>query len=450
MPWPELSSPERMQRVAVVVPAERATAALSSLGRAGRVEIDAADGGAGEGGAGDERRDAAGVDEVLARMVRSGPLVATTGWCPASWVPGVAQLLAPLGGSLVRLPARMGISPPTMIAGRGPSRAFQPLIDTYGTVPYRDLNPSAFAGLSYVLMFGMMFGDLGHGLLLLGLGLMIRWRQPARLAAWAPMSAFMIGCGVSSALAGLLYGEAFGPTGLAPVLWIRPLDHPTTLLGVALVAGGLLLAASYGLGIVNRWRESGPVPALVAIPGVAGAALYTGLALALLGVVYHLQALVVGGAAVAGSGLVAGFAGCLVAAGGRGSGVLQATVEMFDATLRIGSNTVSFSRLAAFGLTHAALGEVIWAGTTGLWSRGPALWAAAAALFVVGNAAAFALEGLVAAVQALRLEYYEMFSRVFVAEGRPFRPWRLGGLGTGSAGRLAEELGIEKAKETSC
>jgi V/A-type H+-transporting ATPase subunit I len=49
----------------------------------------------------------------------------------------------------------------------------------------------------------------------------------------------------------------------------------------------------------------------------------------------------------------------------------------------------------------------------------------AVAVFVVGNAVAFALEALVAGVQALRLEYYELFSRVFVGEGRPFRPWHV-------------------------
>jgi len=90
----------------------------------------------------------------------------------------------------------------------------------------------------------------------------------------------------------------------------------------------------------------------------------------------------------------------------------------------MGTNTVSFARLAAFGLTHAALGQVVWSGTTGLWRRGAALWIAAGAVFVVGNTVAFALEGLVAGVQALRLEYYELFSRIFVSEGRPFRPWR--------------------------
>jgi V/A-type H+-transporting ATPase subunit I len=46
-------------------------------------------------------------------------------------------------------------------------------------------------------------------------------------------------------------------------------------------------------------------------------------------------------------------------------------------------------------------------------------------LFATGNAAAFALEALVAGVQALRLEYYELFSRIFAGEGRPFSPWSI-------------------------
>lgn len=83
---------------------------------------------------------------------------------------------------------------------------------------------------------------------------------------------------------------------------------------------------------------------------------------------------------------------------------------------------VSFARLAAFGLTHAALLGLVWEGTQALWGPG---WRAPAAivLFVVGNVVTFGLEALVAGIQALRLEYYELFSRIFTAEGRPFRPW---------------------------
>jgi V/A-type H+/Na+-transporting ATPase subunit I len=124
-----------------------------------------------------------------------------------------------------------------------------------------------------------------------------------------------------------------------------------------------------------------------------------------------------------GLGLV--FLGLLLSAGGGAAGAAQAAVELFDLVVRIGSNLVSFARLAAFGLTHAALGLVIWQATTSLWARGIGGAALALLVFVVGTVLAFGLEGLVAAVQALRLEYYELFSRIFDGEGRPFRPWHI-------------------------
>ena len=104
---------------------------------------------------------------------------------------------------------------------------------------------------------------------------------------------------------------------------------------------------------------------------------------------------------------------------------MQASVEAFDFVVRLGSNVVSFTRLAAFGLTHAALGLLVWEGTRALWGRGGVLAVAGVILFAAGTALAFSLEALVAAIQALRLEYYELFSRVFVAQGRPFRPWHV-------------------------
>ncbi|MFK8022409.1 MAG: ATPase, partial [Ilumatobacter sp.] len=120
------------------------------------------------------------------------------------------------------------------------------------------------------------------------------------------------------------------------------------------------------------------------------------------------------------------FVGLIVAAGVSGSGIAEAVVEMFDTLLRLGSNIVSFARLAAFGLTHAVITEVVWAGTVSLWSAAnPAAAAGAIVLFAIGNLAAFALGALVGAIQALRLEYYEMFSRLFDGQGRPFAPWHI-------------------------
>ena len=127
-------------------------------------------------------------------------------------------------------------------------------------------------------------------------------------------------------------------------------------------------------------------------------------------------------AVIALGALVFIFIGLYVEAGGGVTAAFQAGVELVDTVIRLGSNLVSFARLAAFGLTHAALLTVVWSGTTALWAPD---WRAAAAilLFVVGNIVTFALEALVAGIQALRLEYYELFSRIFQSEGRPFKPW---------------------------
>src|SRR4029453_13407895 len=132
-----------------------------------------------------------------------------------------------------------------------------------------------------LVMFGMMFGDVGHGLILLLAGLLLRaGRQLVRLQErWQ----LVAGAGLASALFGLAYGEAFGPTGLLPVLWLDPLEEPTTLLLAAIGLGALLLAGAYAIGTVNRAREGGGALALYAPGGIAGAALFLGAGLAVAG-----------------------------------------------------------------------------------------------------------------------------------------------------------------------
>jgi V/A-type H+-transporting ATPase subunit I len=110
---------------------------------------------------------------------------------------------------------------------------------------------------------------------------------------------------------------------------------------------------------------------------------------------------------------------------GRGAAAAtQATIEVVDAVVRVVANLISFTRLAAFGLMHAALAAVVLAAAQALWG-GPAGIVLAAAVFVVGNVLTFGLEALVAGVQALRLEYYELFSRIFAGEGHRFSPWHI-------------------------
>jgi V/A-type H+-transporting ATPase subunit I len=365
------------------------------------------------------------LERVAGSAVTRGAVSAFAGWSPSAAVDVLAERLRPYGGTVVRLAFPRGAEPPTLVGSKGTASTFQPLVDIYATVPYADVNPSLFAGLAYVVMFGMMFGDAGHGALLFAGGFVLLTARSGWLAQYRRAAPFVIGAGVTSTLFGLAYGEAFGPTGLVPTLWLAPLAQPVTLLAAAIGVGAVLLAISYGLGTVNRWREGGPAQALIALSGVAGSALYLGLALVGAGWYRHADGLMLAGAVLVAIGLVFGFAGLYLESGGRTAGAIEAGVELFDAIVRIGANTISFARLAAFGLTHAALGAIVWSGTSTIGARGGTWWLLAALLFIAGNAVAFTLEALVAGVQALRLDYYELFSRIFISQGRPFRPWHV-------------------------
>ena len=453
----ELGLPARMSRVAVVAPEPRLREALVALAETGAVELvnplAPAQGEALEalnrlqrrassghveprlarGKAGLAELESRGAADLLAgevelqrraeSAVRRRSFAAFVGWAPDTELAGVGERLSPVGAAVVELPTPPWSDPPTLLRPTRVARPFRPLVDTYGAARYADLDPTPFAAFSFVLMFGMMFGDVGHGLLLVLLGLLLR-RAPARWARLRGLWPFAVAAGLAAALFGLLYGEAFGPSGLVPTLWLDPTDRPLTLLAAAGAVGIFLLANSYVIGIVNRWREAGPRPALLAPSGVAGLAVFLGGGIALAGAYLGQPALTAAGAALAVVGVLL-LAGGFFAEAGRGAAaVTGASIEVFDAVVRIASNAVSFTRLAAFGLMHAALAAIVFSAAAALWGT-PAGVAAAILVFVFGNAVAFALEALVAGVQALRLEYYELFSRIFAGEGHAFSPWSI-------------------------
>ena len=415
--WRQRLRPVRMTRVALVAPEDTLDAVLAEVGRAGVVELELVDPGPGD-------PDAVDLDRMRATALRRHGAAAYLGWCPEPERQALSDRLAPLGGALAELRPRPGVEPPTLLAGAGRvSRSFAPLVETYGAVPYADVDPTLPAAVAYVVMFGMMFGDAGHGLVLVLVAAVLAWRPPRRYPRLRDAWPFVAGAGLASTVFGVLYGEFFGPTGLLPALWLRPLAEPVRLLVAAVGLGGAFLAVAYVVGIVNRWREGSAGLALYAPSGIAGAAVFAGLCLLAAGVFTSSVPLVAVAAVVAVAGLAIAAAGLYAAAGG-GAAVAQTVVQLFDLVVRICANLVSFARLAAFGLTHAALGALVWAGTTGLWHRGGTWTVAAVTVFALGNALAFGLEAVVAGVQALRLEYYELFSRVFEGTGRPFRPWR--------------------------
>lgn len=452
----ELAIPARMSRVAVVAPRARVREALAQVADAGVVELvgtlPPSQGEAVEALRRLERRAArngpvqprlapeppdlldleergerdllageAALERRASAAVHHGSFAGYVGWVPEEELEPLAARLAPVGAAVVPLPKPVWADPPTLLRSVTIARPFRPLVETYGAARYEDIDPTPFAAVAFVLMFGMMFGDVGHGLILVALGFLLRRSRglPTVRTVWP----LVVACGASGALFGLLYGEFFGLTGVVPTLWFDPLEQPIRLLVAALVVGAVLLGASYAIGSVNRWRERGAIAALIAPSGLAGSAVFVGGALVLIGLARSLAALAVTGAGLLAVGVVLLGFGFFAEAGRGATAVAQATVEVVDAVVRVGANAVSFARLAAFGLMHGALTAIVWDGTVALWSG--ALIVLAIALFAVGNAATFALEALVAGVQALRLEYYELFSRIFAGEGKPFSPWSI-------------------------
>lgn len=460
MRWREALNPVIMQRVALLAPLDSARDLLVNLADEGTVALDdnAADGDVtralppararlqrlNPGGAvraalapavdlecweREGRLDLiageAQIEQRSAQALTRGAVAAWVGWVPMEDLPRLADRVAHVGGAVVPMARPPGVQPPTLLPQVGTAREFAPLVETYATVPYADVNPSLLAGLAYVAMFGMMFADVGHGALLFLGALAIRRQWSPRLARLRPYWLFLAGAGIASMTFGALYGEFFGPTQVIPVVWLAPMVNPIPLLVAAVAIGALLLAGAYALGTVNRFREGGWRLAVYAPSGLAGAALFLGLSAVGGGSYFGMVWLALLGAAVTAAGLTAAFVGLFASAGGGPSGAAQAGVELFNMVVRLGSNLVSFARLAAFGLTHAALCAVVWDATTGLWQQGPLQAGGGVVIFLVGNALAFALEGLVAGIQALRLEYFELFSRVFDSEGWAFQPWHV-------------------------
>ena len=458
MPWPDAMAPVRMERIAVLAPSDTLRDALVLVADAGVVQFDAVgpqdDSAVSEAAQRLQRLGSthptprlsavapdleelehasradllageAQLDERAAAAVHRDDVAALTGWCPAPELDALAVGLGSVAAAVVPLPRPPGVDPPTLLGGERLGRSFAPLVRTFGTVPYRDIDPTVPAGIAYVLMFGMMFGDAGHGGLLIAIALLLRSGRIRRFAGLRHLWLFVAGAGIAAIAFGALYGEFFGPTGVLPVLWLAPLDDPVRLLAVAVAVGAVFLAASYAMGIVNRWREGGARLAFYAPSGIAGATLFLGTAAAIAGFLRPMSWLVIVGAVTAFAGLALATLGLFAESGGGPTGVAQTGVGAFDLLVRLGSNLVSFARLAAFGMTHAALGWVVWQATVALTGLGTLGIVAAVIVFVVGNVITFALEALVAGVQALRLEFYELFSRVFVGEGNPFHPWRI-------------------------
>jgi V/A-type H+-transporting ATPase subunit I len=353
----------------------------------------------------------------LAQQLRArGGLAVVSGWVPGDRIAALHEALAQAIASRYLMTQRAPSAEeiphvPSLTRRARWMRPFAALVKNYGVPRYNEIDPTPLFALSFIAMFGMMFGDIGHGALIALAGLLL-----PRLAFARPL---LVAAGSSSVIFGWLYGSVFGFESLIHPLWLSPLSDPMRMLSAALYWGMGFILLSTLLTIYNRLVQGELAAALFSAKGVAGilfyfAALYAAwrvssgqsvgtigiimLLLPLAALVWHLWA---------------------THPGPLSERLLIVAVETFETALNYIANTLSFLRVAAFSMNHVALAVAVFAlaammGSTGHWIT-----------VVLGNVFILLLEGAIVAIQVLRLEYYEGFSRFYSGDGRAFRPLTL-------------------------
>jgi V/A-type H+/Na+-transporting ATPase subunit I len=355
--------------------------------------------------------------EAIRRFPKYGEVFLISGWVPARDLEAVKQAIEKAAGH----PIAMEVLKPDPNRQRVPSlvrsprwlRPFEELVATFDLTSYNELDPTPIVTVSFLIMYGVMFSDLGHGLLLVLTGLWLRRRR------WN-FGIVVAAAGGSGMLFGLLYGAAFGRQ-IMRALWVQPLEGIWTILITSVAAGVVLLNIGFALNLVNAWRSKDWLHFLLDKNGVVGIALYWAL---------------LGGGLGVGVGTLPKRALLLIPMlcallwlreplthwiwrrpdAPVGDALLTGFFELFETLSGYVSNSLSFVRLGAFAVAHQGLSELVVTYSAGPWG-----WL----VLPVGTIVVVGFEGAIVGIQVLRLEYYEFFGRFFRGGGRPFMPLSL-------------------------
>jgi len=354
----------------------------------------------------------------LATVLRGkGGLVFLQGWVPAGRADEVRQRLQqdlefPFHLSFADPEQREFDTVPSLLQPSWLLTPFQVLVKTFGMPGYREVDPSGLFALSYVIMFGMMFGDIGHGAVIVCLSLLFRRRYPG-------VTIVGVLAGGSSILFGFVYGSLFGYEHIVPALWMSPMHDPVRVLLLAVLWGaGFILVANL-LAIRNFIAAGEMHQAVYSGKGLAGLLFYVA-------AFYGAYQLLQNGRFGWHESLLVTLPMAVIvyfqwqqSSGGLVERVLVVFIEALEHIISNVSGTLSFLRVAAFSLNHIALAAAVFAIAGMLDSFGHGV------TVVLGNIFIIVLEGAIVAIQCLRLEYYEGFSRFFGGKGRTFAPLKL-------------------------
>nr|WP_295286058.1 V-type ATPase 116kDa subunit family protein [uncultured Blautia sp.] len=322
--------------------------------------------------------------------------------------------------------------PPTKLKNPKLFKPFEMYIKMYGLPAYNEIDPTWFVAITYSFIFGAMFGDVGQGLVLFLGGLILYRTKHMDLAG-------IISCaGVFSVFFGFMYGSFFGFEDILKAIWLKPMSKMMDVPLVGKLNAVFVIAIGFGMFIIlicmifniinsvrrkdaeKTWFDSNAVAGLVfygsivltvglfisgkKLPATAVLVIMFGVPLILMFLKEPLTNLVEKKSEIFPEQ--------------KGMFFVQSFFELFEVLLSYLSNTLSFLRIGAFAVSHAAMMEVVLM-LAGATNGGSPNWV----VVVLGNIFVCAMEGLIVGIQVLRLEYYEIFSRFYSGNGREFQPF---------------------------
>ncbi len=338
-------------------------------------------------------------------------------WVPESNMEEIINVLnrAPRIDFVIK-DAKKNMKAPTKLKNLAIFRPFEAIVKMYGVPNISELDPTPFIAIVTCLMFGIMFGDIGHGavILLAGLVMLIKKNN---------LGSILVAGGLASVGFGFLYGSVFGNEELIKPILISPMENINTMLISGIVVGTILILISMILNIINGIKNSDIKRTLFEGNGLAGFLMY-GFVLVMIAY-YFLE-----GKMLLPMNVIVIIVLCLlviilfnetitkiVTSKKDNAKVpfVEKIFEIIEMLLSFASNTISFLRLAAFAINHTGLCMAIYLladMTTGIGN---------VAISIIGNIVVIILEGLIVGIQVLRLEYYELFSRFYSGNGREYK-----------------------------
>ncbi len=341
------------------------------------------------------------------------------GWIPAK---ELAKVLPKLSKEkdikyVVKNHDEVASVPPTKLKNNKFVRPFETLVEMYGLPNYTEIDPTTFVAITAFLLFGFMFGDVGHGLVIFLIGILMARKK----ISLGPV--FEVG-GIASMVFGVLYGSVFGKEDIIPSIFIKPMENIQTMLIYGIAIGVILIILAMFLNIRNGIKNNDKKKIFFETNGLAGLIFY----IVVLGSgVYFL----IKGKMFVSMGILSIFIVVPLIAimfkdffakvlfkenSEEKSSFIEKIFEVVEILLSFASNTISFVRISAFAINHVGLCMAIYILSNMMNGTGNII------VSIIGNIIVIVLEGLIVGIQVLRLEYYELFSRFYTGDGKEYKP----------------------------